>query len=183
MHTLRIAVSIQMAKAPVPSSKLRITVSCARPQKPPCVRNPSSHSVQAAASYHLRLLIQQQRAPLAAHAHRRHNRAVVHLAHPPEPVGVAIVVEIAHSPHSPIPGGNMALHVLKRQPEAKPPQVRPHMLRHPIALTIKPAHTIPISRWSQFPVRSQCVKRALLYWLLQFKLFEKGNDGEDIGET
>ncbi len=91
-------------------------------------------------AHHLRLVIQQQRPPLAAHPHRRVDRAPVHLVHPSEPVGVPVVVERPRRLHPRVPRPYVRLHGLQRQHEPKVLQVAPHVLRNPVLLVHDPRH-------------------------------------------
>ena len=49
-------------------------------------------------------------------------------------IRVVIVVEAALKPHPLIPLADMLLHRLQRQHKPEPPQISPHMLRHPILI-------------------------------------------------
>ena len=83
-------------------------------------------------------LVEQERAPLAAHPHRRHDSPPMNLVDPSEPVGVPVVVELSHRAHPAVPLPHVRLHVLQRPGRVhRASQVRPHALRHPVPLGAK----------------------------------------------
>ena len=96
---------------------------------------------------HLRLVVQQKRAPFSANPHGRVNGSPMHLVNPPEPVGITVIVKGTAGLHPLVPGPYMALHRLQWQLEAHAAQVPANMLRHPVVHFIDLAH-------AQAPIRS-----------------------------
>jgi hypothetical protein len=69
----------------------------------------------------------------------------MHLIHPPEPVGVLVIVKIAHDAHPLMPRADVILHSLEGKVKAKPAKVLPHMLRHPVLTLVNQARVILLS--------------------------------------
>lgn len=86
-------------------------------------------------------LVQEERPPLPAHPHRRHDGPPMNLVDPSETVRVPVVVELPNGPHPAVPLADVRLHVLQRPGRVpRAPQVRPHALRHPVTLRRLHAH-------------------------------------------
>ena len=86
------------------------------------------------------MIVEKKGTPLLAHAHGRVNGSPVNLVHPPEPVLVAVVVEIPTRPHPVIPRPNPGLHVIERKNKPEPAKIFLHMLWHPIFVQAINAH-------------------------------------------
>ncbi len=93
---------------------------------------------------HGRLLIEEQRPPLPAHPHGRHDASAVDLIQPPKAISIPVVVELAHGPHPRVPLPDMRLHIIQR-PRAKAiaSQKSPHALQRPVLVPLPNMHTPP----------------------------------------
>lgn len=90
----------------------------------------------------------------------------MHLVHPPEPIAIVVIVEIACGTHPRMPRTNVPLHGFEGKVKAKPAQIFAHVLGYPVFRLVEFSHVavlfmVKVKKVAKVPPITVCVAESI----------------------